>query len=56
MEETEHSRISLCAEYENGKNLEEKFLDSRIIVFVNQVHSECLYLFINRLKNWGWEV
>lgn len=31
MEETEHSRKSVFADYENEKNLEEKFFDSRII-------------------------
>ncbi len=31
MEETEDSRKSVFADYENEKNLERRFLDSRII-------------------------
>lgn len=40
MEETEHSRKSVCAEYVNEKNLEEKFLDSRIMLSTDHFRDE----------------
>jgi hypothetical protein len=40
MEGKVDSRKSVCADYENEKNLEEKFLDSRIMLFTDHFHGE----------------